>query len=186
MKLFLANGYVGTSVKDLTEAVGIARGTLYWHFKSKDQILDEILDRYSERFVKAAIEKINNSQGDFLTKFNAYYRFVTEFSRDNPGLVMVFDTLLGEISRNGTDAATKMKEIRSRLRIAIETLLALGQREGTVRNDIDVELHAHIITATFTGMLIYWFIYEDVLDAVAYSKEFRKEILRGLGIEKIK
>jgi AcrR family transcriptional regulator len=49
MRLFLANGFVGTSIKDLTDAVGIARGTLYWHFNGKDQILDEILNRYSEQ-----------------------------------------------------------------------------------------------------------------------------------------
>ncbi len=66
IKLFLTNGYVGTSVRNLTDAVGIARGTLYWHFKSKDQILDEILDRYYEQFIDAAIEAMNNCKGDFL------------------------------------------------------------------------------------------------------------------------
>ncbi len=107
IRLFLANGYVGTSVRDLTDAVGIARGTLYWHFKSKDQILDEILDRYYEQFIDAAIETMNKCKGDFLTKFYAFYRFITEFARDNPELLMVFDTLLGEISRNGSDAANR-------------------------------------------------------------------------------
>jgi AcrR family transcriptional regulator len=183
-RLFLTNGYVGTSIRDLTDAVGIARGTLYWHFKSKDQILDKILDRYCERFIDAAIETINNCKGDFLTKFYAFYRFITEFARDNPELLMVFDTLLGEISRNGSDAANKMKEIRSRLGNSIESLLAVGQKEGVVEKDINIKLHAHIILATFTGMLLHWFIHEESVDAVAYSKAFRVEILRGLCIEK--
>jgi AcrR family transcriptional regulator len=43
IKLFLANGFRGTSVKELTDAVGVAKGTLYWHFSSKDEILDSIL-----------------------------------------------------------------------------------------------------------------------------------------------
>lgn len=181
MRLFLANGFVGTSVKDLTDAAGIARGTLYWHFSSKDQILDEILNRYSEEFIDASIQTVNDCDGDFLTKFLALYRFITEFARDYPELLMVFDTLLGEISRNGTAAANKMKEIRSRLRVSIEALLSLGKKEGVVGNDIDVSLHAHIILATFTGMLLNWFVYEESLDGVAYSKAFREAILRGLG-----
>jgi AcrR family transcriptional regulator len=185
IKLFLTNGYVGTSVRDLTDAVGIARGTLYWHFKSKDQILDEILERYCERFIDAAIETMNSCNGDFLTKFHVFYRFITEFARDNPELLMVFDTLLGEISRNGTDAANKMKEIRSRLGNSIESLLEIGQKEGLVGKDIDINLHAHIILATFTGMLLHWFVHEDSLDAVAYSRAFRVEILRGLCIESV-
>jgi AcrR family transcriptional regulator len=184
IKLFLTNGYVGTSVRDLTDAVGIARGTLYWHFKSKDQILDQILDRYCEQFIDAAIETINSCKGDFLTKFHVFYRFITEFARDNPELLMVFDTLLGEISRNGTEAANKMKEIRSRLGSSIQALLAIGQKEGLVCKDIDIELHAHIILATFTGMLLHWFVHEESLDAVAYSRAFRIEILRGLCIER--
>ena len=184
IKLFLTNGYVGTSVRDLTDAVGIARGTLYWHFKSKDQILDEILDRYCDQFIAAAIETLNTCKGDFLTKFYAFYRFITEFARDNPELLMVFDTLLGEISRNGSDAANKMKEIRSRLVNSIKSLLAIGQKEGVVDKGIDIRLHAHIILATFTGMLLHWFVHEESLDAVAYSKAFRVEMLRGLCIEK--
>jgi len=184
IKLFLTNGYVGTSIRDLTDTVGIARGTLYWHFKSKDQILDEILDRYCERFIDAAIETMNSCNGDFLTKFHVFYRFITEFARDNPELLMVFDTLLGEISRNGTEAANKMKEIRSRLGNSIESLLEIGRKEGVVDKDIDIKLHAHIILATFTGMLLHWFVHEESLDAVAYSRAFRVEILRGLCSEK--
>ncbi len=181
MRLFLENGFVGTSVKDLTDAVGIARGTLYWHFSSKDQILDEILNRYSEEFIDGAIRTIEECKGDFLAKFLALYRFITEFARDNPGLLTVFDTLLGEISRNGTEAAGKMKEIRSRLRNAVEALLAIGQREGAIDKELDIGLHAHIILATWTGMLLNWFVYEESLDAVAYSRAFRETILKGLG-----
>lgn len=183
IRLFLTNGYVGTSVRDLTDAVGIARGTLYWHFKSKDQILDEILDRYYEQFIDASISTMNNCRGDFLTKFHVFYRFITEFARDNPELLMVFDTLLGEISRNGSEAANKMKEIRSRLGNAIKSLLAIGQKEGLVNKDINIDLHAHIIMATFTGMLLHWFVHEESLDTVAYSRAFRMEILRGLCID---
>jgi AcrR family transcriptional regulator len=182
IRLFLNNGYVGTSVRNLTDEVGIARGTLYWHFKSKDQILDEILNKYCEQFIDAAIETTNSCKGDFLTKFHVFYRFITEFARDNPELLMVFDTLLGEISRNGTEAANKMKEIRSRLGNSIESLLAIGQKEGVVDKDLDITLHAHIILATFTGMLLHWFVHEESLDAVAYSRAFRVEILRGLSI----
>jgi len=184
MRLFLTNGFVGTSMKDLTDAVGIARGTLYWHFSSKDQILDHILNRYSEQFIDGAIDAMNRCEGDFLAKFYALYRFIMEFTRNNRELLVVFDTLLGEKSRNGTDAANKMKEIRSRLRVSIEALLSTGQKEGAVDKDIDIGLHAHIILATFTGMLLNWFVYEESLDAVAYSRAFRKQILSGLASKK--
>lgn len=43
--LFCTNGYDNTSTNDILAKIGIARGTLYYHFKSKEDILDGIIDR---------------------------------------------------------------------------------------------------------------------------------------------
>ena len=39
MDLFAQKGYDGTSVEEITSVVGIAKGTLYYHFSSKEEIL---------------------------------------------------------------------------------------------------------------------------------------------------
>ena len=43
-ELFAAKGYEQTSTGDILERVGIARGTLYYHFKSKEDILDALIE----------------------------------------------------------------------------------------------------------------------------------------------
>ena len=43
--LFVTKGYDGTSTGDILDKVGIARGTLYYHFKSKEDILDALTER---------------------------------------------------------------------------------------------------------------------------------------------
>ncbi len=52
--LFMKKGFDGTSTNDILQAVGIARGTLYYHFKSKEDIMDALIDRMSENLLKKA------------------------------------------------------------------------------------------------------------------------------------
>ncbi|WCR25593.1 TetR/AcrR family transcriptional regulator [Paenibacillus thiaminolyticus] len=55
-ELFGQRGFDGTSTNDILERVGIARGTLYHHFKSKEDIMDALIERYSARLLGAAQE----------------------------------------------------------------------------------------------------------------------------------
>jgi len=55
-ELFAQKGYDGTSTNDILEKVGIARGTLYHHFKSKEEIMDALIERYSLRLLSKAKE----------------------------------------------------------------------------------------------------------------------------------
>ncbi|USB33512.1 TetR/AcrR family transcriptional regulator [Paenibacillus sp. YPG26] len=55
-ELFGKKGFDSTSTNDLLEKVGIARGTLYHHFKSKEDIMDALIERYNIRILTAARE----------------------------------------------------------------------------------------------------------------------------------
>ncbi|MBX3582143.1 MAG: TetR/AcrR family transcriptional regulator [Rhizobiaceae bacterium] len=47
--LFYEGGFEATSFADIAEAVGISRGNFYHHFRTKDDILDAVIDRRLER-----------------------------------------------------------------------------------------------------------------------------------------
>lgn len=53
-RLFGTKGFDNTSTGDILNEVGIARGTLYYHFKSKEDILDAMIDRMTGRLVEKA------------------------------------------------------------------------------------------------------------------------------------
>lgn len=53
-RLFCTRGYDNTSTNDILAEIGIARGTLYYHFKSKEDILDGMIDRILSGIIRKA------------------------------------------------------------------------------------------------------------------------------------
>lgn len=60
-ELFDSKGFDRTSTNDILEKVGIARGTLYYHFKSKEDILDAVIQRMLEKCMAAARKVASDS-----------------------------------------------------------------------------------------------------------------------------
>lgn len=55
-QLFLTKGYETATVEDVLAAVGIAKGTLYHHFRSKEAILEAIVARTCEQVAQRALQ----------------------------------------------------------------------------------------------------------------------------------
>jgi AcrR family transcriptional regulator len=60
-KLFSVKGYNKTSVQDIIKEIGVAKGTFYYYFKSKEEIMDAIIMRYVD-IQLATADKILNEK----------------------------------------------------------------------------------------------------------------------------
>lgn len=61
-RLFGIKGFDNTSTNDILNKIGIARGTLYYHFKSKEDILDAMIDRTIGRLAAGARSLANQQE----------------------------------------------------------------------------------------------------------------------------
>src|SRR5690625_1922397 len=53
-KLFTTKGYAETTINDILQKIGIAKGTFYYYFQSKEEVMNAIVDRFIEAGVTAA------------------------------------------------------------------------------------------------------------------------------------
>lgn len=53
-RLFYKKGYGNCTINDILKSIGIAKGTFYHYFDSKEEVLDEIIDRYRDMIVERA------------------------------------------------------------------------------------------------------------------------------------
>ena len=64
MKLFAEKGYDATSIEEITANVGVAKGTLYYHFSSKEEIFQFLIEegvKLLKNSVEIKTEKLENS-----------------------------------------------------------------------------------------------------------------------------
>ena len=62
-RLFVEKGYEQTSVQDILDATGLSKGGLYHHFKSKEQILNAVMQRRIQYVNKRFQELIRDTPG---------------------------------------------------------------------------------------------------------------------------
>ena len=64
MKLFAQKGYDATSIEEITANVGVAKGTLYYHFSSKEEIFEFLIEegvKLLKNSIEIKTEKLDNS-----------------------------------------------------------------------------------------------------------------------------
>ena len=70
MKLFAEKGYDATSIEEITSVVGVAKGTLYYHFSSKEEIFEFLIEE-GVKLLKNSIEIKTENLENSLDKIKA-------------------------------------------------------------------------------------------------------------------
>ena len=86
-ELFLENGYDETAVSEIVRNAGVAQGTFYHYFKSKDEVLSAITDRWIEE-IRAGMEDIASRDGsDAIDKILGVFGFFSSIGKSRQRLV---------------------------------------------------------------------------------------------------
>ncbi len=180
IKLFLRKGFNATTISDITDAVGVSKGAFYWHFASKDELLETIVERYELLFVDQHMESVLRAKGGFLSKIKYSHKYATEFALNNKDLCVGFTTIAAEMVGSGTKIEEKIRAIKEKHRAFYRRLLELGRKEDVVKDDIDIDLAAHAINAIHDGSLLEWYGNYDNIDGVQFALTYRNIVLAGI------
>ena len=180
MRLFLEKGYHGTSIDDITQAAGLTKGALYWHFKGKEDLLKKIVDEFEKRFLDGLIQAVGEVKGGALDKFEKYIRYNAAFAYYNRDLCVSFTTLGAELVGADPAIESEFRRIYKKYRRFLSSLMRQGKQEKIFKKDLDSNLTALVIIAFHDGILHQWSMNRNEVDGEAYVKTFKKVILNGL------
>lgn len=125
-QLFDKNGIKNTQVSQIVEKVGVAKGLFYYYFKSKDEIVNEVVDLVMSELKEASLKILADTQLTFYQKTSEfvalYMHMIDQFSGDEEENL---DSMLEIISHN--PIAQDANEL---LQAQLEWLIRQGVREG--------------------------------------------------------
>lgn len=165
LNVFLKNGYSKTSLSDIAKNAGYTRGAVYWHFKDKSEILENLISKFHSRFsskqsdiLESTLDPIDKINGMIDINFpmlynNKEFRDFIELTWFKTEIDQHVGLLEGKI------AITKTFN---------DTIAALFQEasvKGSLRSDVDPEIAALSVTSIINGIYRGYFVMPDKLQS---------------------
>ena len=140
-------GKAGTaSVSDIAKKAGIAKGGMYYYFRSKEEVLDALVERAYEDIIQACTKQIEQCNGNAITKFALLLKNYRS---------AYVDPTLDEYLHMPQNAAIHQKslaKILTSLSKVITSIMEQGIAEGDFMCEYPQE-YSEIIMSIFTFLL---------------------------------
>src|SRR5947209_14361551 len=153
-EVFARNGYFNSKVADIARAAGVADGTVYLYFKSKEEILHSIFDQNMADAI-AAGRKLIAQLRDPREKLRRIATLHLERLGADRDLAVVFQVeLRGSTKFMEEFSAAGFAEYLGLLRAIFEE----GQRAGVFRKELNAKVAAKIFFGALDEMATNWII----------------------------
>lgn len=152
-KLFAEVGYDAATTREIAELSGVNKALIHYHFKSKEALLERILDRYYERLADMLREAVQ-ADGSMIDKLNNLVDAYVDFLNQNRNF-----------SRTVQREAAGGKHV-DRVRVHMAPIFQMGMEllQGAYPSTRSGDLAAEQLLVSFYGMVISYFTFNDVLE----------------------
>ncbi len=179
-KLIVSRGFRQTTVDQIANGAKLTKGAVYFHFKSKTEILLKLLERAERVVLHQMIEVIRSSGPTAKDKLVAVIHnqaLLGETQRYEVLLLIL--TSLGSKHRSGI-VAKKVDEIYDRMYDEIEKLIVFGQQNEEFRKDVRAREATAIFMGSHDGTFLEWHRRRSKLNGQQLVRALRGIILSGI------
>lgn len=175
LKLFSEKGYDATSIEEITATVGVAKGTLYYHFTSKEEIFNFLVEEGMKLLINSIYIKTDKCD-NVLDKIKAVSLIQLKAVKKYENLLtIVMSQTWGNESRN-VFCKDKVLEY-------IDVIQKIVQ-EGIDNGDI-VNCNAEVLASEIFSLTCSTLIYKrktgmNEIDVQALYKEYEKTLFKKL------
>ena len=177
--VFAHNGYFNSKVADIAREAGVADGTVYLYFKSKEDILHSVFDRSVDEAIAEA-KKIVETINDPKEKLRQIALLHLERLGDDRDLAVVFQVeLRGSTKFMEEFSAAGFAEYLALIRSTFEE----GQQTGVFRADLNAKVVAKILFGALDEMATNWILSKRRYKLAPMADQVLDIFLNGVNAE---
>jgi len=174
-KLFGDKGYHDTTTAEIAESAGVAAGTIYIYFSSKEELLVAVFEEFLGRHMEQLREVVEREK----TPRDKLTRLLThglELMQNNPDSARIF---LSQLTQSTKMITTVSKRSSRAYKDIIEEVLTEGARTGLCR-DVNVPAAASMLFGAFQSTVLDWVADECSYKVTDLTGELSEFILHGI------
>lgn len=176
MQLFADKGYEATSIEEITATVGVAKGTLYYHFSSKEEIFNFLVEE-GMKLLKNSIKIKTDKVSNYIDKIRAIILIQIKVIVKYESLItIILSQMWGKEERNKRSRQYVLEYIE-----IIEEIIKKGIEKGEIVGGDPSAIAAEIFSVT-SSCLIYKFKMEEDIDIQTMYREIEKIVINGLKV----
>jgi TetR/AcrR family fatty acid metabolism transcriptional regulator len=175
-QVFARNGYFNSKVADIAKAAGVADGTVYLYFKSKEEILHSVFDVAMEEAISEGRRELE-AIDDPREKLRRIARLHLERLGADRDLAVVFQVeLRGSTKFMEEFSAAGFAEYLGMIRATVEE----GQRAGIFRQELNAKLVAKMLFGALDEMATNWILSKRRYKLVPMAEQVMDIFLNGV------
>jgi AcrR family transcriptional regulator len=178
-QLFARKGFYGTSVSDLTQAVGLTKGALYYHFEDKDALFFAVVESVKSTWGEAVAEVVTGSK-DSLTQIEILFKKHAELLSKNEFMCFVMSNLMNEMESVDPKYSSVLEDVYEELILFAEQIISAGQSKGEIRSDVDSRLLSLNIVGMLKGIGCYPKLKRIPINRIAMADSLVKVLTQGI------
>ncbi|WP_327332304.1 TetR/AcrR family transcriptional regulator [Streptomyces anulatus] len=155
VRVFARQGFAATRVDDVAGEAGVAKGSVYLHFDSRDALLTAAFEEYRAHS-RAVIQQARTGPGNGLERLARLVRSVLDMVVAEPELARILIDLWAA-GRQGVDSGVDIAAVYREYRAVIAELLADAEAEGVCRAGVGAG-HAAVVVGAIEGCLVQWIV----------------------------
>jgi AcrR family transcriptional regulator len=174
--MFADRGLRATTVRDIADSAGILSGSLYHHFSSKEEMVDELLREFLD-WLFARYQEIVDTEPNPLERLKGLFMTSFEAIADRHAQVVIYQDEAKRLTDQSRFAYVEERNKEQR-KMWVD-VLNQGIEEGYFRPDIDVDLIYRFIRDT-TWVSVRWYQPGGPLTAEQVGRQYLAIVLGGI------